>query len=347
MSTLKIGITQGDINGIGYEIILKTLSDKDMLSLFTPILYGSSKAVSYHRKALQITDFNFNTIKHPSEANPKRVNLIESVRNDFVIALGKSSEDAGKASVDALNRGIEDLKNGNIDAIVTAPINKNNIQSDTFNFPGHTEYLQNTFDSKETVMFMISPHLKIGVVTGHIALKDVPERITKENILKKLQIINQSLLLDFNIRKPKIAVLGLNPHAGDDGLLGNEEKEIIVPAIREAIDNNILAMGPFAADGFFGAENYKKYDAVLAMYHDQGLTPFKSIITEEGVNYTAGLPIVRTSPAHGTAYEIAGKSEANPSSFRNAVFHAIDIAKTRKSNAKLLKNQLGNQETDQ
>ena len=337
---IKVGITHGDINGIGYEVILKTLSDNNICDICIPIVYGSSKIAAYYRRSIGLDNFSFNLIKHPNECNPKRPNLINVLSDEYKAEPGRATPQSGKAALISLERATEDLKRGFIDVLVTAPIDKMAINSKDFNFPGHTEYLQNKFNANNVLMFMISENLKMAIATGHIPLKEVPSKISTELILQKLRLLNQTLLKDFGINKPKIAVLGLNPHAGDGGLIGNEEKEIIYPALTKAREEKILAMGPFPADGFFGAMKYKKYDAVLAMYHDQGLIPFKYIAFNEGVNFTAGLPVVRTSPAHGTAFDIADKNLANPSPFRAAMFLAIDIYKKREEYNELTKNPL-------
>ena len=337
---IKVGITHGDINGIGYEVIIKALADNRILEMCTPIVYGSSKVASYHRKSLNINDFSFNLIKKADQANPKRPNIINVHDKDVKIDLGLSTPEAGELSLLALEAAVEDLKNKQIDVLVTAPINKKNIQSGTFHFPGHTEYLADKFGVSDFLMLMISDQTRIGVVTGHIPLSEVPKVITEELILNKLKIMNESLLKDFGIRKPRIAVLGMNPHAGDDGLIGIEEKTIIVPAIEKAFSSGILAFGPFPADGFFGSNNFTKFDGILAMYHDQGLIPFKTISFESGVNFTAGLPFVRTSPAHGTAYDIAGKDMASPDSLRAAMYLACDIFNNRMMHDELNANPL-------
>jgi len=337
---VKIGISIGDVNGIGLEVILKTLANNSILDYCTPIVYGHTKVASYHRKALGLTDFNFNVITSANLANPKKANLINCWEEDVKIELGTSTETGGKYALLSLEKATEDLINGEIDALVTAPINKHNIQSETFKFPGHTEYLQQRSGSSDVLMFLISEDLKIGVVTGHIPLKDVSSAITKEKIVDKLKMINDSLKKDFWIEKPKIAVLGLNPHAGDNGLLGKEEEDIIIPAIHEAFDKGIICFGPYSADGFFGNGTYKQFDAVLAMYHDQGLIPFKTIAFSTGVNYTAGLKVIRTSPDHGTGYDIAGKNLADPTSFIEALFAATHIVKNRAEQGLLLSNQL-------
>jgi 4-hydroxythreonine-4-phosphate dehydrogenase len=337
---LKIGISIGDVNGIGLEVIIKTLSEVKILDYCTPIVYGHTKVASFHRKALNLNDFSFNVINDASEANPKRANMINCWEEDVKIELGQSTETGGKYAFISLERAVNDLVAGNIDALVTAPINKHNIQSENFKFAGHTEYLQERAGAADSLMFLTSEDLKVGVVTGHIPVGQISQKITIESIVSKLKLMNDSLKKDFWIRKPKIAVLGLNPHAGDDGLIGNEEQTTIIPAINEAKALGILAMGPYAADGFFANKSYLKFDAVLAMYHDQGLIPFKQISFENGVNFTAGLNFVRTSPDHGTAYDIAGKNEASEVSFRDALFAAIHIVKHRRESADLASNTL-------
>lgn len=336
----KIGISIGDVNGIGLEVILKALSHHSILDYCTPIVYGHTKVASYHRKALGLTDFNFNVITTASAANPKRANMINCWEEDVKIELGTSNATGGKYALLSLEKATEDLISGEIDALVTAPINKHNIQSETFNFPGHTEYLQQRSMGSDVLMFLISEEVRVGVVTGHIPVKDIPTSITKEKIVQKLKMMNESLKKDFWIEKPKIAVLGLNPHAGDNGLLGKEEEEIIIPAVHEAFDKGIICFGPYPSDGFFGNGTFKQFDAVLAMYHDQGLIPFKTIAFSTGVNYTAGLKFVRTSPDHGTGYDIAGKNLADPTSFIEAIFAATHIVRNRREQENLLKNQL-------
>jgi 4-hydroxythreonine-4-phosphate dehydrogenase len=325
-----IGISHGDINGISYEVILKSLEDTRLLDLCTPVIYGSPKVASYHKKALDMEQVNLNSVRHPGELNDKRINIINCIDEEVRVELGKSTRQAGESSYIALKAAVNDLKSESIDALVTGPINKQNIQSENFSYSGHTEYLKDVFDVDEVLMLMVSELMKVGVVAGHIPMSQLSTFITKERVLSKIRTLNQSLQKDFSIRKPKIAVLGLNPHAGDKGLLGNEENEVIIPAIEEAKRNNSLIYGPFPADGFFGSGAFAKYDGILAMYHDQGLIPFKTVSGEDGINYTAGLPVVRTSPAHGTAYELAGKNEASHASFRNAIYLACDIIKNRK-----------------
>ena len=343
---ITVGITHGDINGISYEVILQTLVDNRLFEICTPILYGSAKVAAYHRKALNIGNFSLNSIKTPEEANPKRANLINCIDDNVRVELGKSTQMAGESSLQALVEGVKHLKEGRINVIVTAPIDKHNIQSKEFAFPGHTEYFQQQFESPEVLMLMVSDLMKVGVVTGHVPLEEVPGLITSEAIMSKLKVLNRSLIEDFAVRKPKIAVLGLNPHAGDNGLLGKQDKEVILPVLDEARENGIFAFGPYPADGFFGAGSYKKFDAVLAMYHDQGLIPFKALDFGGGVNFTAGLPVVRTSPAHGTAYELAGKGEASDESFRHAVYLACDIYRNRQQYAELTKDPLTPMQND-
>lgn len=337
---VKIGITHGDLNGIGYEIIIKVLHDQRMLDMITPVVYGVSKVASYHRKVLDINDFNFNLIKNAGAANPKRPNIINVTEEEVKIDIGKSTNVAGELAYKALEKATQDLKDRKVDVIVTAPINKKNIQSDKFHFPGHTEYLAEKFSSEEYLMLMVSNNVRIGVATGHIPLMEVSKQLTTELILQKLRIIDRSLKRDFSIPKPKIALFGLNPHAGDNGLLGKEEEEVIIPAVKAAFDEGIHAYGPYAADGFFGSSAFTTFDGVLAMYHDQGLIPFKALSFESGVNFTAGLPVVRTSPAHGTAFEIAGKNQASPESMRSAIFLAADIYRNRKCYDEMNKNPL-------
>ncbi|PKP17349.1 MAG: 4-hydroxythreonine-4-phosphate dehydrogenase PdxA [Bacteroidetes bacterium HGW-Bacteroidetes-21] len=337
---LKVGITQGDINGIGYEIIIKSLADNKINEICTPIVYGSSKVAAFYRKNIELENFSFHQIRSVNEANTKRSNLINVLNDDVKVEPGKMTPGGGEAAFISLKKAVEDLKNKQIDVLVTAPINKNNIQSDNFRFPGHTEYLASMFEGENALMLMVSDIMKIGVVAGHVPLQKVAGLITTENVLKKIKIINKSLMVDFGIDKPRIAVLSLNPHAGDGGLLGKEEVEQIIPAIRKAREEKILAFGAYAADGFFGSGTFKKFDAVLAMYHDQGLVPFKALNFDQGVNYTAGLSVVRTSPAHGTAYELVGKNTASETSFRQAIYLACDIYRKREEYKELISNPL-------
>jgi len=337
---IKIGISHGDINGISYEVIIKTLMDQRISEICTPIIYGSPKVVAYHRKALNIDNFSPTGINSPNEAKGSKPYVINCVDENIRVELGKSTESAGISSFKALKAATDALESGLIDALVTGPVNKQNIQHSNFNYNGHTEYLQARFKTDEVMMLMVSELLKVGLVVGHVPVAQISSIITKELVLEKIKILAASLLKDFGIRKPNIAVLGLNPHAGDEGLLGREEIEIITPAIEEAKKSNISAYGPFPADGFFGSGRFAKYDAVLAMYHDQGLAPFKALSMESGVNFTSGLPVVRTSPAHGTAYELAGKNEAMTDSFRNAIYMAIDVVRNRELYSEISQNPL-------
>ncbi len=338
---LKLGITAGDTNGIGYEVILKTLAEPYVLDICTPIIYGSLKTANIHRKTLEGINLNFLQINKPEEAMAQRVNIINCTTDNLPVEFGVPSAVAGKAAFQALKRACSDMKAGNIDALVTAPINKDTIQSDEFRFSGHTEYLESEFGKgKTSLMMLVSETMRVALVTNHTPMAGVAAEITQERILQKLQVFNAALHDDFNIIRPRIAVLALNPHAGDNGLLGKEEAEIIEPAIATANEQGIIAAGPYAADGFFGAGQFRHFDGILAMYHDQGLIPFKTINMYNGVNYTAGLDIVRTSPDHGTGYDIAGKGIANEQSFRAALFAAVDIYARRKQNRELRANPL-------
>ncbi len=335
-----VGISQGDINGIGLEVIIKTFLEPQMFEICTPVVFSSAKTAMYHRKALNIEDFSFNSVKEFSEINPKRVNLFSVYDEEVIVEFGKQTASGGKYALKSLEAATSALAQGKIQVLVTAPINKENIQSDEFKFPGHTEYLDEKFGTGNSLMFLVSDALRVAVVTGHIPVTQVAQSLTVEKVLKKIQELNKSLIQDFGIRKPKIAVLGLNPHAGDHGVIGNEEQETIVPAINKVKEEGVLAYGPYPADGFFGNSTYRQFDAVLAMYHDQGLIPFKTIAFNAGVNFTAGLPVVRTSPDHGTAYDIAGKSIANEESFRKAIYTGIDIYRMRKQYAEITNNPL-------
>ncbi len=340
------GISHGDINGIGYEVIIKALSDPTINEFCTPIVYGSPKVAAYHRKALNINNFSFNNIRSAEEAHARKANMINCLDDNTRVELGKSTQQGGEAALISLERSVEDLMNGKIDVLITAPIDKKNIQSERFNFKGHTEYLKSKAGVEEVLMFMIGESMRIGVATDHVPISKVPSLITVETLLRKIRLMNQSLILDFGIRKPRIAVLGLNPHAGDNSLLGTEEAEIITPAIAEAQKEGIFAFGPFPADGFFGAGSFAKFDGILAMYHDQGLTPFKALSFDSGVNFTAGLPFIRTSPVHGTAFAIAGKGEASENSFRQAIYLACDIYRNRQLYSEITKNPLKHQDID-
>ena len=314
--------------------------DSRITELCTPVIYGSPKVAAYHRKALDIDNFSLNSINKVEDHHFKRPNIINCIDENIRVELGKSTPEAGEAARLALEAGVKDLSEKKIHALITGPINKQNIQSNEFQFSGHTEYLQYIFKSDEVLMLMVSDLLKVGVVAGHIPVSQLSKFITEEMIYDKIKIMNHSLVRDFGIRKPKIAVLGLNPHAGDNGLLGSEENDIIIPAINKANEEKIIAKGPYPADGFFGSGNFKHFDGILAMYHDQGLTPFKTLVPEQGVNFTAGLPVIRTSPAHGTAYDLAGKNEANHESFLNAIYTAVDIFKNRIQFDEVNKNPL-------
>ena len=337
---LVVGITQGDGNGIGYEVIIKALADERMLDLCTPVIYGSSKIFGFYKKQIHnIDQINTNVINSAKDVHQKRVNIVNCLPENVFVEPGQATAESAKAAMISLERAVEDIKEGHIDVLVTAPINKRAMAGEGFGYTGHTEYLEKQFGVDEVAMIMVCDRLKVGVVTGHIALKDVVASITKEKILSKLRLMKVSLERDFGIDAPKIAVLGLNPHCGDGGLLGDEEQQIILPAVQEANAEGILAFGPYSPDGFFGS-SYGKFDAVLAMYHDQGLTPFKALAVEEGVNYTAGLPIVRTSPDHGTAYEMAGRDMADPRSMMAAIYTAIDIFNRRADYDDLVENRM-------
>lgn len=340
MDKIRLGISIGDINGIGLEVIIKALNHAQILNLCTPVIYGSSKVLSYHKNVVGIDDFHFSTTKGAERLKKGAVNIVNCWQDDVSITLGKLSESSGKYAKISLEQAVVDLKNGYIDALVTAPINKKAMHNANFPFPGHTEFLADAFEVKDSLMFMVNDSLRVGLVTNHLPLKDVPAAITKEAVKKKLNLLHDSLKVDFGIDKPKIAVLGLNPHASDDGVIGEEDESVIRPVVIEAKKKGMLAMGPFPADGFFGSVQYRKFDGILAMYHDQGLIPFKALSFGEGVNFTAGLPIVRTSPDHGTAYEIAGLNKANPSSFRQALFVAIDVTKNRWRHKEMTANPL-------
>lgn len=337
---IKLAITHGDVNGVGYEVIIKTFSDSRMMDFCTPVLYGTSKVLSYHKKLLVGKDIpNVTNVKDANNLADKKFNIINITNDEVKIDLGKSTEIAGELALKALDCVCDDLMSEKVDVLVTAPINKKNIQSKNFDFPGHTEYLENKFGGK-SLMMMVCDRIRIGIVSSHVALRDVPKVITKELLLEKIQVMNESLKQDFGIAMPKIAVLALNPHAGDNGLIGDEDDKVVSPAIKEAYDNGILTFGPYPADGFFGSSEFNNFDGVLALYHDQGLIPFKLMSFTQGVNYTAGLPYVRTSPAHGTGYDIAGKDKASEDSFRNAIYLACDILKHRNEYKELVKNSI-------
>ena len=341
---LKIGITQGDTNGIGWEIILKALADPRMTELFTPVVYGSPKAAAYYRNTVaEIEAFSFNPVASAAEARRGKANLV-ACGETADIAPGKPTPEAGRAAVEALCAAMRDLKAGHLDALVTAPFDKETVQADDFRYTGHTEYLAAELEG-EAMMILCSDVLRVGLVTKHIPVSEIARNITKERIVRDLDTLRRALIEDFGIVEPRIAVMALNPHAGDGGLLGREEQEIIRPAIVEAFSKGVLAFGPFAADGLFAGGGYAKYDGILAMYHDQGLAPFKSL-SPDGVNFTAGLSAVRTSPDHGTAFDIAGKDKADPQSMRNAIYAAIDIAEHRRAWAEWTRNPLQRAERD-
>jgi 4-hydroxythreonine-4-phosphate dehydrogenase len=339
---IKVGITQGDINGIGYEVILKTFADIRMAEICIPVIYGSVKVAAYHRKAMELQSVSFNQINNVKDASVNKVNIINCINEETKVDLGQSTSIAGEAAYKSLEKAVADLKSGLIDVMVTAPINKHNIQRDDFHFPGHTEYLEERFgkDGEKSLMILVKDSLRVALVTGHISLAEVPKSITKEKITDAAIRFETSLKRDFRIGKPRIAVLSLNPHAGENGLLGSEENDMIIPAIKELRDKKILCFGPYAADGFFGSGEYSRFDGILAMYHDQGLAPFKTLAMEDGVNFTAGLPVVRTSPAHGTAYDIAGQNKASEESFRQAIYMAIDTFQNRAEYDKACANPL-------
>ena len=335
-----IGLTCGDINGIGLELIIKTVGDARLLEICTPVIFANNKVLNFYRKGLPEINFNFSTVKDATRINHKQVNLFNCWEDEVAVTPGQLTSVGGKYAVQSLVIAAEALKDGKIDGLVTAPIHKKNTQSEEFNFTGHTPYLKNLFGVPDVGMFMVAENMRVALVTEHVAIKDIAPLITREAILSKLQIINNSLKKDFGIDKPKIAVLGLNPHAGDEGLVGREEEEIIKPAVKDAKHKDIFCFGPYSADAFFARGQHEKFDAILAMYHDQGLIPFKSLATGEGVNYTAGLDGIRTSPDHGVAFDIAGKNKADEASFREAIFKCVDIINARKEYANQHKNPL-------
>lgn len=333
-----VGISIGDLNGIGIEVILKTFQDKRMLDFCTPVLFGATKAISYHKKALGL-EIPVHGITSINQVNHSKINVLNIWKEEVKIELGSATKESGKYAAKSLEIAVKHLKENKVDVLLTAPINKENIQSDTFNFPGHTEYLEDNLDGK-SLMILMTDALRIGLITGHIPIAKVAETITPELIKSKVETMHTSLKQDFGISKPKIAVLSLNPHCGDKGVIGKEDDEIIKPTITEITETGKLVFGPYAADGFFGSETYKQFDGVLATYHDQGLAPFKALSFGKGVNFTAGLSHVRTSPDHGTGYDIAGKNEANSSSFKEALFTAIQVFKSRKEFKELTENPL-------
>ncbi|WP_313375691.1 4-hydroxythreonine-4-phosphate dehydrogenase PdxA [Chishuiella sp.] len=336
---IRVAISIGDYNGIGIEVILKTLHEKEITELFTPVIFGSTKLLSYHKDRLKLDKINFQGIQNTSQIVDGKINVVNLWKDQIDVQFGKVTKEAGIHAFESLKAATESVSNGFTDVLVTAPINKDNIQSEEFHFPGHTEYLAEAWKGR-ALMFLVSEKLKVGLVSQHIPIKDVAKQITNKSVYYKIQQIHKSLVEDYAIEKPKIAVLGLNPHAGDNGLLGVEEKEIIIPVIQSCIEKNQLVFGPYPADSFFTPKNLDAFDAVLAMYHDQGLVAFKTISFDEGVNYTAGLRYVRTSPDHGVAYDIAGKGIANEESFKEAIFTAIELYKNRVDYKELTKNVL-------
>lgn len=341
MSKLPIiGITIGDVNGISVEVIIKTLLDNRIADYCTPVVYGSPKIITYWKKIMGHHDFNLHIAKSLDQIHHKKSNILVCWEDEVEIKPGEVTEIAGKYAFKSLELATRDLKEGKIHALVTGPLNKHNVNNQLLPFKGHTEYLAQQANTQDYLMMLVNADLKVGLATGHVPIKDVAQRINSDLLLRKLRIMRKSLQDDFSITKPKIAVLGLNPHAGDNGLLGNEDKDIIAPAVKQAQDEGMVVYGPYSADGFFGSRQHDKFDGILAMYHDQGLIPFKYIAFEDGVNYTAGLPFVRTSPDHGTAYAIAGKNQASEVSFRNALYAALDIVRTRNENFRLQENPL-------
>ena len=342
MNTPKpiIGISCGDLNGIGIELIIKTFSDSRLLDHCTPVVFASNKAINFYRKTLPEYNFNYASTKELNRINPKQINLVNCWEEDTDITPGQLTPVGGRYAAISLQSAVAALKQGQIDGLLTAPFHKKNIQSAEFSFTGHTPYLQQIFGVNDVVMLLCSGDFRVGLVTEHVPVGEVAAKLTKEKIVSKLMLLHQSLQKDFGIDKPRIAVLGLNPHAGDEGLIGKEEETLIRPAIKEAKNHNMLVVGPYSADAFFARRSFEQFDAVLAMYHDQGLIPFKTLASGEGVNYTAGLPVVRTSPDHGVAFDIAGKNKADNSSFLLALFECIDIINRRKGYAENRKNPL-------
>lgn len=339
---VRVGISIGDLNGIGSEVILKTFADQRMLDFCTPVIFANNKLLSFYKKHFKM-NINFQGVDDAQKIIDGKFNVVNIWKDNLKINFGEEDKFLGKFTLQSLEAATQALKKGDIDTLVTAPINKNVIQSDKFNFPGHTDYLAKHLGGGESLMFMVSQNLKIGLLTDHVAVKEVSEVITPSLIEKKVNMISNSLKADFKVRKPKIAILGINPHSGDNGVIGKEDEEVLKPTIKKLQDKGNLVYGPYAADSFFGTKNYQNFDAVVAAYHDQGLIPFKTLTFGNGVNFTAGLEKVRTSPDHGTAYEIAGKGEADHTSFKEAIFASIEIFKNRKEYEKLTKNPLKKQ----
>lgn len=341
-NAIRVGITHGDFNGIGYEVIVKALADEEIIELCTPIIFGSPELLNQTRKSLQLETFRFTPVRSAADAQKGKINIVDVCPKGLEMTPGYPSEQAGEAAVAALEAACDALEAGDIDLLVTAPINKKTTYSERFPFPGHTEYLEHRLgkDNAKATMILFDDYIRVALVTTHKALKEVPACITKDAVKTKIRNLDAALRQDFRMDKPRIAVLSLNPHNGDNGLLGDEEINEIIPAIEESVKEGILAFGPFAADGFFGTPDFLKYDGIVAMYHDQGLAPFKALAKEYGVNYTAGLPFVRTSPDHGTAYSIAGKNEADPTSMRQAIYQGIDLTRNRRRHAEATANPL-------
>lgn len=341
-NSIKVGITHGDFNGIGYEVIIKALSDEQITEICTPVIFGSPELLNQIRKDMHIENFRFVPLRSAADAQIGKINIVDVCRKGLELTPGYPTPEAGDAAVDALEAACDALQAGEIDFLVTAPINKKTTYSERFPYPGHTEYLEKKLggDDSKATMILFDDYIRVALVTTHRALKDVPEAIKKDSVKEKIESLDAALRQDFSMDKPRIAVLSLNPHNGDNGLLGNEEINEIIPAIEECVKDGILAFGPFAADGFFGTPDYLKYDGIVAMYHDQGLAPFKALAREYGVNYTAGLPFVRTSPDHGTGYNIAGKNEADPTSMRQAIYQGIDLTRNRRRNQEAARNPL-------
>ncbi len=325
-----IGIAIGDVNGIGPEVVIKALNDNRITKHLTPVIYADGKVISFYRKLLNLHQFNYNQTKSIDKLQYRKVNVINLNEQNIEVTPGTATKEGGNYALVSLRRCLNDLKAGKIQAMVTAPLSKDLVQSEEFTFPGHTEYLTQEDEAQDSLMFLVADELRVGVVTGHIPLKDVPKQVTEERLSQKLELMISSLKKDFGIKKPRVAILGLNPHAGENGLLGEEEEKVIAPVINEFRNKGHLIFGPFPSDGFFGNTQYRAYDAILAMYHDQGLIPFKNIAFSNGVNFTAGLSFIRTSPDHGTAFNIAGKNEADETSLRSALFCAADIINNRK-----------------
>ncbi|MFM7488057.1 MAG: 4-hydroxythreonine-4-phosphate dehydrogenase PdxA [Cytophagales bacterium] len=325
----RIGITLGDLNGIGPEVVIKALADHRITGMIVPVVYGSTRVLSYYRKLMNLEEFNYSQVKTKGQFFPKSINVVNCWDDVVELTPGLPQRSGGKAALLSLKKVVEEVKEGLIDGFVTGPIDKNTMYGEEFPYRGHTEYLTKEFEATESLMLMVGQNLKVGLVTEHVPVKDIATQLTKERVELKIRLLEMSLKKDFQLQKPRIAVLGLNPHAGDEGLLGSEENSIIKPVINDLKTKGKLIFGPFPADGFFGSRQHAKYDAVLAMYHDQGLVAFKTLAFDDGVNFTAGLPVVRTSPDHGTAYNIAGKNVADDSSMRQAIFMACDIVKSR------------------